>query len=1083
MVPYPAGTAVGDLLVIQCVYQNPAVADAPSGWTALSSAYAVGGGSLTGVLFYKTAGSSEPSTVTLPNTGSAAYVGGIMSAYVNVVTQDGANVSYTDGSTTGYSPGVSPAFNNDLVLRFYWKSQPAAGTITPLTDTERYDVYDPNLDCILELATEYGVYGSTTSTFSDAGQALSYAVAIAGPSVIPDSGTVRLRLRPSGIDVPGLTLDSDTLRLNLLPTFRSAMTFDADTVALKLTPFGRPAGVKYKGAGTPAGRGNAFDASPITPGLPSDLQVGDLMFLITNVWVYFGGFRSPDAFPGWTSLGERRWNGNYTSTVFYRVATGDDVAPTLTTGIDQCYFDAQIVAYTAVDQTVPLDVTGTWSATGSSLQTVTIPAITTLSAYSLRLAITIDVGARHDANSHPVGWTQHLLTQPNTGVQFSLSEVPVPNVGTEAAATYSRTVAANAWIVQEFAIPSLYESGRDIATASLRLTPSAVETYTAFTTLLDAATLAVKLTPSGTEVLTKSPGPTKRLLVQSTGSYIEYWWPTPITAPFWIEFSVEWTPDQWDKWAGSGGNRSSAVMMRCGSDLSNYVEFLAAQVGSGFSTWADRTALNGHAAPTGVPPDRRGKYSFRFEVQDTTVKITIDGVTYGPYARGGDASRPMNYIRFGWEEAFGYVGGNPGAGVHFDDIKIGTSPGGTQFIGADFNDGELGVFTPNGNVSVVLDTLPTDAATVPLRLTPKFVAPPIPETRRAFFAPPDPDNDMVYLEKTLPFPVGMGDGPIYGRCELTWLYGQSDAWRGSSPELIKLLTAADVLVDSIILYPDDLDWEFWADTFTSGHGALYVDELTPFPAGGKYTIAFVYEDEHIQWFINDISDGLRNAASGSVAKVQFGWTTEFNGSNVGAALFMDNIRLGQTSAYELVNENFEAGTPGTLTEVGTVRYPDNFGPGSVKYEFVPPGSGDECWIWYGPFGDTVGPVYIEFDVSWTATQQTDWGSYSGFFVFLTNRDGDWVEYLYHDTDGWWDNSDLFLAAPADDSGTHHIKMVQDLDQTQIIIDGTDTGTHSNSGIIDSVKFGWVWGGADLGGCTITNIMVGSTDGGTEYLAR
>jgi hypothetical protein len=151
------------------------------------------------------------------NTGTAGYAAGIISSYTDLDSWDDYNTNYMfSGSSTGTAPALPSSRKDDMLLRFYWKYQTITGTITPDTDTERYDAYDPGLQCIFELATSVADTDgspSTTSTFSTTfGGATSFSVAFHGPPV--DTGTVRLSLTPTGSEIGP---DSGTIALKLVP--------------------------------------------------------------------------------------------------------------------------------------------------------------------------------------------------------------------------------------------------------------------------------------------------------------------------------------------------------------------------------------------------------------------------------------------------------------------------------------------------------------------------------------------------------------------------------------------------------------------------------------------------------------------------------------------------------------------------------------------------------------------------------------------------------------------------------------------------------------------------------------------------
>jgi hypothetical protein len=163
---YPAGVVAGDLLVVQAVLTSSGTAT-PAGWTAITSDLANNAWGFS-QLWYKIAGASEPSTLSIPKTANNP-IAAVMSAYSGVDTTTPINASATTASSTsGVSPSVTTTVANTLLLRIYWSFSPAS-TIPPGTTTERYDVFDAWQTANSELGTEpaaaIGATGTTTATF------------------------------------------------------------------------------------------------------------------------------------------------------------------------------------------------------------------------------------------------------------------------------------------------------------------------------------------------------------------------------------------------------------------------------------------------------------------------------------------------------------------------------------------------------------------------------------------------------------------------------------------------------------------------------------------------------------------------------------------------------------------------------------------------------------------------------------------------------------------------------------------------------------------------------------------------------
>jgi hypothetical protein len=173
-ITYPAGVATDDMLVMQFALNPGGTATTPSGWTKLFGPTNTSGGGNPCYLFYKIAGGSEPSTVTV--TVSATQAAGIMAAYTGVDGTTPIDVSATatlstSGGTTATTPSVTTTVANDMLLRIYW-GWGGTSVTPPGSDTERYDSRFVGQDIPMECATSTqvatGASGTTTATFAAA---------------------------------------------------------------------------------------------------------------------------------------------------------------------------------------------------------------------------------------------------------------------------------------------------------------------------------------------------------------------------------------------------------------------------------------------------------------------------------------------------------------------------------------------------------------------------------------------------------------------------------------------------------------------------------------------------------------------------------------------------------------------------------------------------------------------------------------------------------------------------------------------------------------------------------------------------
>lgn len=155
------------------------------------------------------------------------------------------------------------------------------------------------------------------------------------------------------------------------------------------------AGLTYINAGTIAETSN----NPvITPALPAGISIGRILLAIAGG--YRNGATTYTWSSGWTSLGNSV-NGSSGVSVAYRIATGADVAPTLTTNTG-AYFGAQVFQYSGVE------AIGAYVSAALDSAADSTPGFTTLGAGSTRLYITASYSASGD--TVPTGFTRDLRT-------------------------------------------------------------------------------------------------------------------------------------------------------------------------------------------------------------------------------------------------------------------------------------------------------------------------------------------------------------------------------------------------------------------------------------------------------------------------------------------------------------------------------------------------------------------------------------------------------------------------------------------------------------------------------------------------
>ncbi len=528
----------------------------------------------------------------------------------------------------------------------------------------------------------------------------------------------------------------------------------------------------------------------------------------------------------------------------------------------------------------------------------------------------------------------------------------------------------------------------DSSTAFLKLVPSGVEVFTARTDYLDSGTARLSLTPL--RQLEVGPNPQRATFISGPGegivagygpqSYIDI--PvTPPPTPLYIEFDLSWTIDQWDGWVPYA--RSPAFIYCAGVG-----------VGGSYEMYIYTNSKQLQDTLSGLNLTVLDRQSMHIQVTfiGGTVTVYIDGVQRSTSTSYGLYGIPITHVQLGAPQLNG-----SNTTITLDNIKVGTTSGGTDYAGINFNDGTFGGFSLVGQA--VIDAYPPpniDARTAKLNFTPSKAVFETPPTRRALCIGYEPSQ----LEYVFPTPVGSSD-ELYLSCELSWLYGHSWVWGNTA--FIELLDASDNVVSGIELTADDKDWR-WGTYRWSGESYFFTDNQTRWPGPGRELIKAHISGSKNTWSVRGVS-GLPEDLTGlnPITKIRFGLDaggSSYDGGSC-AGLFVDDVKIGHTPAYELVNEDFEDGTPGVLTEIGTILYPDDGDSKTSAFHVQAHGTNygtRDQRIWYGPL-NTSQTVYVEYDVSWTATQEALFGSYTGAFNFFWDgRDNDnWQSGLYHDS--------------------------------------------------------------------------------------
>ena len=181
-VNYPAGVATGDLLVLHVSWSGGLTT--PSGWTKLFGPLSPPGPTWSCYLFWKIAGGSEPSTVTLSGAAIAAFMCAYTGAHATTPIDTYATANLPGSGTAITTPTATTTVANTMLLRMY-SVYAASASITPAAGTERYDATTGASNyCMLEMAEQaqagIGASGTQSATLaSDSFGGLGATVAVA----------------------------------------------------------------------------------------------------------------------------------------------------------------------------------------------------------------------------------------------------------------------------------------------------------------------------------------------------------------------------------------------------------------------------------------------------------------------------------------------------------------------------------------------------------------------------------------------------------------------------------------------------------------------------------------------------------------------------------------------------------------------------------------------------------------------------------------------------------------------------------------------------------------------------------------
>ena len=299
VVGLPTGVQAGDTLVAQIIVYDGTASDAPnppSGWTAIRHDAVNSGNKATSWLYYRIAGSNEPSSYSwsiIPN-----WAAGTMGAWrgaSNTPVNKSSGATAASASISLAAPSMVPASNNEQQIYFYGAQSSSAPSIgLPNGLNLRFDSRSSKEGFTLAFADAGApAVGVSTSSYL----ATSGSAAMTAQAILLFSSSGGTPNSPPPPPPPSQPTATPT------PSAHGAIAF-----------VGTGALADYSGPTT-----------AVTLGMPSGIQAGDT--LIAEVVLYDGnGTQTPSSPGGWNSIRhDSISDGNrITSWLFYRVASSSE---------------------------------------------------------------------------------------------------------------------------------------------------------------------------------------------------------------------------------------------------------------------------------------------------------------------------------------------------------------------------------------------------------------------------------------------------------------------------------------------------------------------------------------------------------------------------------------------------------------------------------------------------------------------------------------------------------------------------------------------------------------------------------------
>lgn len=370
----PSGIQSGDLMLAQIIVYDANATNVPSvpiGWSVIrhDAISGSGGNKMTSWLYYKVAGSSEPTSYTWNI--SFQYAAGVMRAW------RGASVSspidQASGSTAvGFNPisvaapSLTPVTNNELQVYFYGAQAYQAPTITePSAITERLN----EMSAVEGFTTAFGDLAAPPGgTQSPTYLAMATSnIPNGAPPVMTAQAVLLVPLNSEPTPTP--TGPVPTPPPTMLPS-------QAPPPPTPATPFPTPGTTVPRFVASGALTDSAQPLTSVTVSLPSNVISGDL--LVAQIAVWDGaGTNVPLAPAGWSSIRDDSVNNanKITSWLYYHLAGGSEPA-SISWSIASQYAAGVMGDWRGASSSSPIDKSSGTAVAGPSPVSDAAPSLT-----------------------------------------------------------------------------------------------------------------------------------------------------------------------------------------------------------------------------------------------------------------------------------------------------------------------------------------------------------------------------------------------------------------------------------------------------------------------------------------------------------------------------------------------------------------------------------------------------------------------------------------------------------------------------------------------------------------------------------